>query len=120
MEGPKPNLVPLCLTKSKTEHLPSILNSKRNSKSLSRTRNKDQILNQIKDFSNKASGLPNKVFENCQRTSRVVILSKLQKLLNKDKKLKIEFSKILQSYLGNKYDGDNSCEYSIKKGYYDS
>jgi hypothetical protein len=41
------------------------------------------------------SNLPSKVYENCQRTARVIMLSELEKTVMKSKKLKLELSKKL-------------------------
>lgn len=63
--------------------------------------------------------LPAKVLENCQRTGRVVIISELEKRLNKDKKTKMELSKILSEFIPKPVE-EEGVDYSDSKKYYQS
>lgn len=66
------------------------------------------------------SNLPSKVYENCQRTARVIMLSELEKTVMKSKKLKLELSKKLQEFLPHKRDSDSTGEYTGKTKYFKS
>lgn len=63
--------------------------------------------------------LPAKVLENCQRTGRVIIISELEKRLNKDKKHKMELHKILSEFVPKRID-EEVGEYAENKKYYQS
>ena len=63
--------------------------------------------------------LPAKVLENCQRTARVIIISELEKRLNKDKKYRTELHKILCEFLPKRMD-EEMGDYSESKKYYQS
>ena len=61
--------------------------------------------------------LPAKVLENCQRTGRVIIISELEKRVNKEKKDKMELHKILSEFLPKQVDEESGSFYDGKKYY---
>ena len=63
--------------------------------------------------------LPAKVFENCQRTGGVIIISELEKKLNREKRSKMELHKILSEFLPKRME-EEGVDYSEGKKYYQS
>ncbi len=64
--------------------------------------------------------LPGKVFENCQRTARVIMLTELEKFVYKSKKLKNELAKQLEQFLPKNNIHEVLGDYTGKTGYFRS